>query len=157
MSDSFERPSWDEYFMLQAELAKLRSNCITRHVGAVIVRNHRQIATGYNGTPPGVKNCFEHRDYQVNLANQAKSENCLVVLPTGLGKTAVALQVIADYLSKGTGGVLFLAPTRVLANQHYEFLKNNLTIEDITLITGEDLITKRKKLWMNSVICAIPV
>ncbi len=59
MSDSFERPSWDEYFMLQAELAKLRSNCITRHVGAVIVRNHRQIATGYNGTPPGVKNCYE--------------------------------------------------------------------------------------------------
>ena len=55
----FERPTWDEYFMLQAELAKLRSNCITRHVGAVIVRNNRQIATGYNGTPPGVKNCFD--------------------------------------------------------------------------------------------------
>ena len=34
MSNSFERPSWDEYFMLQAELAKLRSNCMTRHVGA---------------------------------------------------------------------------------------------------------------------------
>jgi len=56
---SFERPTWDEYFILQAELAKLRSNCITRHVGAVIVRDHRQIGTGYNGTPPGVKNCFE--------------------------------------------------------------------------------------------------
>ena len=102
------------------------------------------------------KNTIENRDYQVNLANQAKSENCLVVLPTGLGKTAVALQVIVDFLSKGTGGILFLAPTRVLANQHYEFLKNNLTIEDIALITGEDLISKRKKLWMNSVICATP-
>ena len=45
--------------MLQAELAKLRSNCMTRQVGAVIVRNHRQLATGYNGTPPGIKNCFE--------------------------------------------------------------------------------------------------
>jgi Fanconi anemia group M protein len=102
------------------------------------------------------KNTIEYRDYQVNLANQAKAENCLVVLPTGLGKTTVALQVIADYISKGTGGVLFLAPTRVLANQHYEFLKNNLTIEDVALITGEDLINKRKKLWMNSVICATP-
>ena len=59
MNKSFERPTWDEYFMLQAELAKLRSNCITRQVGAVIVRGNRQIATGYNGTPPGVKNCFE--------------------------------------------------------------------------------------------------
>nr|AAC62713.1 dCMP deaminase [Cenarchaeum symbiosum] len=55
----FERPTWDEYFMLQAELAKLRSNCIVRKVGAVIVRDHRQLATGYNGTPPGVKNCYE--------------------------------------------------------------------------------------------------
>ena len=59
---------------------------------------------------------IEAREYQVSLANQAKSENCLVVLPTGLGKTAVALQVIADFLSKGAGGILFLAPTRVLAN-----------------------------------------
>ena len=45
--------------MLQAEIAKLRSNCLTRHIGAVIVKNNRQIATGYNGTPPGIKNCFE--------------------------------------------------------------------------------------------------
>ena len=59
VNNSYDRPSWDEYFMLQAELAKMRSNCITRQVGAVIVRNHRQLATGYNGTPPGIKNCFE--------------------------------------------------------------------------------------------------
>jgi Fanconi anemia group M protein len=99
---------------------------------------------------------IESREYQVSLASQAKNENCLVVLPTGLGKTAVALQVIAEYLSKGTGGVLFLAPTRVLANQHYEFLKNNLNLEDIALLTGEDTLAKRKKLWTNSVICATP-
>jgi dCMP deaminase len=54
-----QRPEWDIYFMLQAEVAKLRSNCITRHVGAVIVKDNRQIATGYNGTPSGIKNCFE--------------------------------------------------------------------------------------------------
>ena len=59
MNEQFKRPSWDEYFMLQAELAKLRSNCITRQVGAVIARDHRQLATGYNGTPPGIKNCYE--------------------------------------------------------------------------------------------------
>jgi dCMP deaminase len=45
--------------MLQSEIAKLRSNCVTRHIGAVIVKDNRQIATGYNGTPPGIKNCFE--------------------------------------------------------------------------------------------------
>ena len=45
--------------MLQAEIAKQRSNCLSRHVGAVIVKDNRQIATGYNGTPSGIKNCFE--------------------------------------------------------------------------------------------------
>lgn len=102
------------------------------------------------------KKSIEYREYQTNLANQAIKENCLIVLPTGLGKTTVALQVIAEFLSKKTGGVLFLAPTRVLAHQHYLFLQNNLLIDDIALITGEDLISKRKKLWANSVICATP-
>ena len=101
-------------------------------------------------------NSIEKRDYQINLANQAIAENCIVVLPTGLGKTAVALHVIAEYLSKGTGGILFLAPTRVLVNQHYEFLKNNLTLDDISIVTGEDPIQKRTKLWNNSIVCATP-
>ncbi len=102
------------------------------------------------------KNSIEKRDYQINLANQAIRENCIVVLPTGLGKTAVALHVISEYLSQGTGGILFLAPTRVLVNQHYEFLKDNLTLDDISLITGEDSIQKRTRLWNNSVVCATP-
>ena len=98
------------------------------------------------------KNSVEKRDYQVNLAQQAILENCIVVLPTGLGKTAIALQVMAEYLSKGTGGVLFLAPTRVLVNQHFEFLKDTLTLDDVSLITGEDTVQKRTKLWNSSVI-----
>jgi len=61
--------------MLQAELAKLRSNCMTRHVGAVIVRGNRQIATGYNGTPPGVKNCFEGGCKRCQLRMEGKIES----------------------------------------------------------------------------------
>ena len=101
-------------------------------------------------------NSIEIREYQTNLANDVKNQNSLIVLPTGLGKTTIALQVIADYMQNGTGGVLFLAPTRVLVNQHYEFLKENLLIVDIGIVTGEDLLSKRKKKWMNSVVCATP-
>jgi dCMP deaminase len=53
------RPTWDTYFMRMAELASMRTNCMKRRVGAVIVRDHRVIATGYNGTPRGTKNCSE--------------------------------------------------------------------------------------------------
>ena len=75
MSSSFDRPDWDEYFMLQAELAKLRSNCMTRQVGAVIVRKNRQLATGYNGTPPGIKNCFEGGCKRCQLRMEGKIES----------------------------------------------------------------------------------
>ena len=102
------------------------------------------------------KNSVEKRDYQINLANQAMNENCVVVLPTGLGKTTIALHVIAEYLSRESVGILFLAPTRVLVNQHFEFLKQNLTIDDITLITGEDNVEKRTELWDSRIICATP-
>jgi len=39
---------------------------------------------------------------------------------------------------------------------YFEFLKNTVRLDDITLITGEDLLAKRKKLWINSIICATP-
>ncbi len=54
-----QRPSWDEYFMEMAELARKRSTCLRRHVGAVIVKDNRVIATGYNGVPKGIRHCEE--------------------------------------------------------------------------------------------------
>lgn len=98
----------------------------------------------------------EDRTYQATLAADAISENCIVVLPTGLGKTTVALRVIAEYMTRGEGAALFLAPTRVLVGQHHDTLTSAMTIEDISLITGEDPPAKRKKLWMASIICATP-
>ncbi|KAL5363978.1 cytidine deaminase-like protein [Aspergillus floccosus] len=53
------RPNWDQYFMQLASLAALRSNCMKRRVGCVLVRDHRVISTGYNGTPRHLKNCNE--------------------------------------------------------------------------------------------------
>lgn len=53
------RPSWDECFMLLSEAMALRSNCMTRRVGAVLVRGKRVISTAYNGTPSGLPNCYD--------------------------------------------------------------------------------------------------
>ena len=52
------RPSWDDYFMEIAKVISMRSNCVRRHVAAVIVKDRHILSTGYNGTPHGVKNCF---------------------------------------------------------------------------------------------------
>ncbi|GHJ90430.1 hypothetical protein NliqN6_6832 [Naganishia liquefaciens] len=53
------RPGWDTYFMTLASLASLRSNCMKRRVGALLVRSKRILSTGYNGTPRGLTNCNE--------------------------------------------------------------------------------------------------
>lgn len=53
------RPSWDSYFMDIARLTSTRSNCIKRKVGCIIVKDNRIISLGYNGTPTGIRNCFE--------------------------------------------------------------------------------------------------
>jgi dCMP deaminase len=53
------RPSWDEYFMMLAEVAAIRGNCLRRRVGAVIVHNRQILSTGYNGTPKGITNCSD--------------------------------------------------------------------------------------------------
>ncbi|HHW47032.1 MAG TPA: cytidine deaminase [Clostridiaceae bacterium] len=53
------RPSWDEYFMEIVELIKTRSTCVRRQVGALIVKDKRILATGYNGAPSNCKHCTE--------------------------------------------------------------------------------------------------
>ena len=53
------RPSWDQYFMDIVELVSRRSTCLRRKVGAVLVRDKRMLATGYNGPPTGIRHCAE--------------------------------------------------------------------------------------------------
>lgn len=59
VTESRARPDWDTYFMEIAHVVSRRGNCLRRQVGAVIVHGFRIISTGYNGTPRGVRNCFE--------------------------------------------------------------------------------------------------
>ncbi|HNT43903.1 MAG TPA: cytidine/deoxycytidylate deaminase family protein [Syntrophorhabdaceae bacterium] len=53
------RPDWGSYFMEIARIVSMRSTCLRRNVGAVIVKDKRILATGYNGAPSGLKHCLE--------------------------------------------------------------------------------------------------
>ena len=59
MSDINKRPEWKEYFIGIARLVSKRSTCTRRKVGAVVVRDKRVLATGYNGAPTGLSHCAE--------------------------------------------------------------------------------------------------
>ena len=74
------RPSWDEYFMNIAELAKTRSTCIRRQVGAVLVNDkHQIISTGYNGVPRGVVHCTRETCTKLYENSGEKNELCPAV------------------------------------------------------------------------------
>ncbi len=53
------RPGWDEYFMEVARTVATRATCPRASVGAVLVREHRILTTGYNGAPRNVAHCTE--------------------------------------------------------------------------------------------------
>ncbi len=102
---------------------------------------------------------LQPREYQLRIAeNVLKKGNSLVILPTGLGKTAIALLVADKYLQQGKR-VLFLAPTRPLCEQHRKSFEElmKLPSEDILLITGKFGAGEREDLWNTAkVIVATP-
>lgn len=53
------RPGWPEYFMSIARMVAMRSTCLRRSVGAILVKDKRILSTGYNGAPSGLKHCEE--------------------------------------------------------------------------------------------------
>jgi len=59
METERQRPSWTQYFMDITELVAKRSTCTRRAVGAVLVKDKRVLATGYNGAPSGIRHCAE--------------------------------------------------------------------------------------------------
>jgi len=56
-SVSLKRPDWDEYFLEVASLVSKRATCLRRKVGAVLVKDKKILATGYNGAPSGISHC----------------------------------------------------------------------------------------------------
>lgn len=91
----------------------------------------------------------EQRLYQLNLAGKALEGPSLVVLPTGLGKTIIALFVIASRLQRFGGKALILSPTKPLVEQHAAFFKKVMALpeEEVLAFTGSISPSERERLW----------
>ncbi len=90
------------------------------------------------------------RKYQEEIAKTCLEKNCLVVLPTGLGKTLIALMVVIERMKQFPGEkVVFLAPTKPLVDQHYNSFKKFLPelFADMQIFTGKVPAMQRKKIW----------
>lgn len=106
------------------------------------------------------ENKLEARVYQQVIFAGASAKNTLVVMPTALGKTAVAV-LLSAYVLKNSPDkkVLMLAPTKPLASQHASRFREFLNIDEsrIVLLTGSISAEKRKELFESaSIVCATP-
>ena len=103
------------------------------------------------------KDMIEQRLYQLSVASSALKSSCLAVLPTGLGKTIIALMVIAARLNDLGGKVLILSPTKPLVEQHSDFFRQALPGCTVATFTGSIPPEKRAELWKDSqVIVSTP-
>ena len=100
--------------------------------------------------PDKVLTTIKPRKYQQDIYENCKDKNCLVVLPTGIGKTLIALMLCINRQKEiPASKCVFLAPTRPLAEQHLEYFKKHLPelFAHMELFTGKINATKRKELW----------
>lgn len=105
--------------------------------------------------PQEVLSKIKPREYQQKIFESCKEKNCLVVLPTGVGKTLIAL-MLSVYTQKKypASKTLFLAPTRPLAEQHLAYFKKHLPelFAELALFTGKTQAKDRRKIWETSEI-----
>ena len=93
------------------------------------------------------------RDYQQTIFETCKEKDCLVVLPTGTGKTLIALMLAVERFKKfPLEKIVILAPTRPLIEQHFESFKKSLPEDwaDMQLFTGKTPADQRKKIWQTA-------
>ena len=119
----------DSFFLNVAQLARGQGRCLRRQVGAVIVRDQSIIATGFNGTPVGFRNCTEGgcdrcfnsklypegRDYDLCVCVHGE-QNCILqaarfgisIQNTTLYTTLKpCLTCLKDILNSGISGVVY--------------------------------------------------
>ena len=93
------------------------------------------------------------RLYQETIFATCIGKNALVVLPTGMGKTLIAVMLAVQRLKLYPNSkILFLSPTKPLADQHYQTFQEFLELdnEKLVLFTGEVAPQKRQELWKEA-------
>jgi Fanconi anemia group M protein len=95
-------------------------------------------------------NLIESRDYQQNIYRTARNRNTLIVMPTALGKTMIAVFLAIDILQRSPNAkILVLAPTRPLVMQHFQTFQKLLVPNIKLCLYSSNLSPIQRTLALN--------
>lgn len=131
----------DKNFMKIAEEIANASNCVSRHVGAVIVKDGRVISTGYNGTPKGYMNCSEHWNneytkdhHEWSLLHEIHAEMNAIIWAarTGISIEGSTLYCTTEPCSECSKNLIASGVTRIVWKDKYPYNDiNDISINDM--------------------------
>lgn len=129
-----ERMNKIDYYMNIAFAVSLRSTCIRRKVGSIIVKDNRILSTGYNGSPHGMENCISDpnlcyrskhnipsgKDLHLCRANHSEVNAIMSALKTGENLTGAAIYVTTSPCSNCAKMIIQSGITEVYYIDGYE-------------------------------------
>jgi ERCC4-related helicase len=114
------------------------------------VEQRFKVIGGFVSHPLVRENSILAKDFQLNIASSSMESSTLVVLPTGMGKTIIAILITAEKLSKTDGKILMVSPTRPLTEQHFHSFKKFLRTEGMVMFSGSVKPAKRTEEWKKA-------
>ncbi len=144
----------DENFINIARELSTASKCVSKQVGAVIVKNGRILSTGYNGTPAGFMNCNdhwngeyteEHHEWSKTYEIHAEMNAIIWAAREGISIDGATIYVTLEPCSECSKNLIASGIKRIVYEKAYEhtnseiissFIKENgVSIEQLVTIT----------------------
>jgi len=140
----------DQNFINIAKEISSASKCVSKQVGAVIVKNGRILSTGYNGTPTGYTNCSthwdgeytkEHHEWSKTYEIHAEMNAIIWAAREGISIDGATIYVTLEPCSDCSKNLIASGIKRIVYDKSYEhtnsdivtkFIKdNNVSIEKL--------------------------
>jgi len=145
----------DENFINIAKELSTASKCVSKQVGAVIVKNGRILSTGYNGTPPGYQNCCdcwdgkytnEHHEWSKTYEIHAEMNAIIWAAREGISIEGATIYVTLEPCSECSKNVIASGIKRIVYDKAYEHTNSEIITKFIkdNGVSIEQLGTKTK-------------
>jgi dCMP deaminase len=155
------RPTWDDYFMALARIVSTRATCDRLHAGAVLVKDHRIVSTGYNGAPPGLGHCDEdghlledgHCVRTIHAEHNALLQAAVIGGASTKGATLYALYSPCIHCAKyvAAAGVKRIVIGKMYRNEDVVAYLKNAEVEVSLYMPAEGLNTHISKMFTHDI------